>query len=133
MRRAIRTDTPVGKTPRAHTVKVVPVRIGTGIDQQRQHRAITSIREYRMPERCIALPIRGIHPRTRRLKRADSRGILLVRREVQRRPLLAALASQPLVLIRHATHHDDSLTKDIGAPPTVLRHLRPSDDTARLA
>ncbi|TQJ36847.1 hypothetical protein FBY34_8798 [Streptomyces sp. SLBN-115] len=98
-------------------MKVVHVRIGSGIDQQRQHRAITSKCEHRLPQRRIALLVGGIHFRTRRQERADSRGILLIRREVQRRPPLAALTTQALNLIRHASHHHDSLTKEIGAPP----------------
>nr|WP_316767745.1 hypothetical protein [Streptomyces sasae] len=74
-------------------MKVVHVRIGTGGDQQRQDRAITSIREHRLPQRRIALLIGDIHSRTRRQERADSLGILLIRREVQRRPPPAALTA----------------------------------------
>lgn len=107
---------PVGKTPRAHTMKVVPVRISTSLDQKGQHRAIASIREHGLPQRRIALPIRCIHLHTRRQERADSSGILLIRREVQLRPPLTALTTQARILIRHTRHHHGRLTKEIGPP-----------------
>nr|WP_030556027.1 hypothetical protein [Streptomyces exfoliatus] len=83
-------------------MKVVPVRIGTGFDQQRQHRTIASIREHGQPQRRIALPVGRVHLHTYRQERADSCGILLIRRDVQLRPPLSALTTQALILTRHA-------------------------------
>lgn len=95
MHRSIWTNTPASKTPGTHTMKIVPVRIGTGLDQQRQHRTIASIREHGQPQRRIALPVGCVHLRARRQERTDSCGILLICGEVQLRPVLAALTPKP--------------------------------------
>ncbi|MEV5779410.1 hypothetical protein AB0L42_00085 [Streptomyces sp. NPDC052287] len=68
-------------------MKVVHVRIGSGASQQRQHLAITSIREHRLPQGRIALLVGGVHSRTRRQERADSRAILLMTKETGAPPL----------------------------------------------
>lgn len=77
---------PSRQCPRTHTASVDPVEVGTGFQQQPDHRPLALRTEHRPPQRRIAMAIHGTNRRTRGQENLDGRWRLGLSRETQRRP-----------------------------------------------